>query len=270
MSQRSQVSRVYEGSNACSKVYLSQVYFCEMYPTCVSSKLCKFISLGISQKLTFSVLSVADSSRVNNSHPCGPPGCSPPPPALWSTCRTQDLTSPRQNWASSKISAFLSSLTSSRGYCSRPAPPPGPSSSPQGYWREAGEEGAARTSPRASLTGPFPLAALGSSPRGSMGLGSSGKDSKSCEKLLADCRKSQQSLLLSWEGNICRYMEEEFLESQHWYKISFINHHKKNSFDLKISQKRNKKYRKAVRWCASLIRSLYWLNRLIRIGFSNS
>ena len=25
-----------------SKVYLSQVYFCEMYPTCVSSKLCEF------------------------------------------------------------------------------------------------------------------------------------------------------------------------------------------------------------------------------------
>ena len=29
----------------------------------------------------------------------------------------------------------------------------------------------------------------------------------------------------------------------------------------------NKKYRKAVRWCASLIRSLYWLIRLIWIGF---
>ena len=29
----------------------------------------------------------------------------------------------------------------------------------------------------------------------------------------------------------------------------------------------SKKYRKAVRWCASLIRSLYWLIRLIWIGF---
>ena len=56
---------------------------------------------------------------------------------------------------------------------------------------------AARTSPRASLTGPFPSAAPGFSPRGSAGLGSSGKDSKSCEKLRVDCRKSQQSLLLS-------------------------------------------------------------------------
>ena len=30
--------------DARSKVYLSKVYFCEMYPTCVSSKLCEFIS----------------------------------------------------------------------------------------------------------------------------------------------------------------------------------------------------------------------------------
>ena len=29
---------VYEGSNARSEVYLSKEYFCEMYPTCVSSK----------------------------------------------------------------------------------------------------------------------------------------------------------------------------------------------------------------------------------------
>ena len=34
---------VYEGLNACSKVYLSKEYFCEIYPSCVSSKLCKFI-----------------------------------------------------------------------------------------------------------------------------------------------------------------------------------------------------------------------------------
>ena len=27
-----------------SKVYLSQVYFCKMYPTCVSSKLCEFVT----------------------------------------------------------------------------------------------------------------------------------------------------------------------------------------------------------------------------------
>ena len=33
----------YEGLNARPKVYLSKEYFCEMYPTCVSSKLCEFI-----------------------------------------------------------------------------------------------------------------------------------------------------------------------------------------------------------------------------------
>ena len=38
------LKNVYEGLNVLSKVYLSKVYFCEMYPTCVSSKLCQFIS----------------------------------------------------------------------------------------------------------------------------------------------------------------------------------------------------------------------------------
>ena len=33
----------YEGLNARPKVDLSKEYFCEMYPTCVSSKLCEFI-----------------------------------------------------------------------------------------------------------------------------------------------------------------------------------------------------------------------------------
>ena len=36
-------SNVYEGLNARSEVYLSKEYFCEMYPTCMSSKLCEFI-----------------------------------------------------------------------------------------------------------------------------------------------------------------------------------------------------------------------------------
>ena len=36
---------------------------------------------------------------------------------------------------------------------------------------------------------------------------------------------------------------------------------------VNLTQKSTKKYRKAVRWCASLIRSLYWLIRLIWIGF---
>ena len=34
-----------------SKVCSSKVYFCEMYPTCVSSKLCEFISF--SQNIVF-------------------------------------------------------------------------------------------------------------------------------------------------------------------------------------------------------------------------
>ena len=37
------VENEYEGLNARSKVYLSKEYFWEMYPTCVSSKLCEFI-----------------------------------------------------------------------------------------------------------------------------------------------------------------------------------------------------------------------------------
>ena len=37
------LKNVYEGLNAPPKVYLSKEYFCKMYPTCVSSKLCEFI-----------------------------------------------------------------------------------------------------------------------------------------------------------------------------------------------------------------------------------
>ena len=33
----------YEGLNARPKLYLSKEYFCEMYMTCVFSKLCDFI-----------------------------------------------------------------------------------------------------------------------------------------------------------------------------------------------------------------------------------
>ena len=37
------IKSAYEGLNARPKVYLSKEYFCEMYPTWVSSKLCEFI-----------------------------------------------------------------------------------------------------------------------------------------------------------------------------------------------------------------------------------
>ena len=41
------LKNVYEGLNARPKVYLLKEYFCEMYLTCVSSKLCKFIFVAI-------------------------------------------------------------------------------------------------------------------------------------------------------------------------------------------------------------------------------
>ena len=43
------IKNVYEDFNATPKVYLSKEYFCEMYPTYVSSKLCELIFL---QKLS--------------------------------------------------------------------------------------------------------------------------------------------------------------------------------------------------------------------------
>ena len=41
------LENVYEGLNARPKVYLSNEYFCEMYPTCVSSELCGFIQMAL-------------------------------------------------------------------------------------------------------------------------------------------------------------------------------------------------------------------------------
>ena len=41
------LENVYEGLNAWPKVYLSKEYFFEMYPTCVSSKLCEFIEIDL-------------------------------------------------------------------------------------------------------------------------------------------------------------------------------------------------------------------------------
>ena len=50
------LKNVYEGLNAEPKVYLTKEYFCEMYPTCVSSKLCEFILFQASS--SFSVWGV--------------------------------------------------------------------------------------------------------------------------------------------------------------------------------------------------------------------
>ena len=46
-SKEGNASGVHEGLNARSEVYLSKEYFCKMYPTCVSSKLCKFILIQL-------------------------------------------------------------------------------------------------------------------------------------------------------------------------------------------------------------------------------
>ena len=51
------VKNVYEGLTAHSEVYLSKEYFCKMYPTCVSSKLCKFIYIFLVSKILNSLLS---------------------------------------------------------------------------------------------------------------------------------------------------------------------------------------------------------------------
>ena len=55
------LENVYEGLNARPKVYLSQEYFCEMYPTCVSSKLCEFI-------LQFSIRGILFGGIVRYCH----------------------------------------------------------------------------------------------------------------------------------------------------------------------------------------------------------
>ena len=52
------LENVYEGLNARSEVYFSKVYFCEMYPTCVSSKLCEFI-----QDLSCKKISISPEQR---------------------------------------------------------------------------------------------------------------------------------------------------------------------------------------------------------------
>ena len=68
------LENVYEGLNAqkciwrlkCStQVYLSKEYFCEIYPTCVSSKLCEFIP---SDTLIFGIS--RDGSKNENIRTC--------------------------------------------------------------------------------------------------------------------------------------------------------------------------------------------------------
>ena len=41
------------------KVYLSKVYICEMYPTCVSSKLCEFFLLQIPELISRHVWAIS-------------------------------------------------------------------------------------------------------------------------------------------------------------------------------------------------------------------
>ena len=136
------------------------------------------------------------------AHPCEQLECSPLPRELWSRCPTQDSTSLRRNWASSKTFAFPPSSTFSPERCSRLALPPALSSYPPGYWRAEEGVGEAGTFPGASWRGRCPWwrwqAGPGSSSGGSRGSGSSGMGSRSCGRLPTGCRMSPLSLWLSW------------------------------------------------------------------------
>ena len=60
------LKNVYEGLNAQPKEYLSKEYFCEMYPTCVFSKLCEFIIhcfINFSRYKTYLLLEQAHLGR---------------------------------------------------------------------------------------------------------------------------------------------------------------------------------------------------------------
>ena len=56
------LENVYEGLNARPKVYLSKEYFCEMYPTCVSSKLCEFIT-NVYTVLSYQVCTIVFAAK---------------------------------------------------------------------------------------------------------------------------------------------------------------------------------------------------------------
>ena len=58
---------MYKGWNARSKVHLSKVYFCEMYSTCVSSKLCEFIFGVFSTELLTSHCKNTESESLTTS-----------------------------------------------------------------------------------------------------------------------------------------------------------------------------------------------------------
>ena len=60
------LKNVYEGLNARPKEYLSQEYFCEMYPTCVSSMLCEFSFRQICEHLAH-----CDPNMNKNDSPVG-------------------------------------------------------------------------------------------------------------------------------------------------------------------------------------------------------
>ena len=77
----------------------------------------------------------------------------------------------------------------------------------------------------------------------------------------------------------CHWVLAKHNSSQTWIMFlaeSFLTVGRANSAPLLVQDflrfhsahttKQQKKYRKAVRWCASLIRSLFWLIRLIWIG----
>ena len=67
------LKNVYEGLNARSEVYLSKKYFCKMYPTCMSSKLC-----DCDLRLRFAILILAAQSLlISDELQCRPLSVAP-------------------------------------------------------------------------------------------------------------------------------------------------------------------------------------------------
>ena len=61
------LKNVYEGLNAPPKVYFSKEFFCKMYPTCVSSKLCEFIRKGLPSSCFTKVAGGTDAGQLSPS-----------------------------------------------------------------------------------------------------------------------------------------------------------------------------------------------------------
>ena len=61
------LENVNEGLNARSEMYLSKEYFCKMYPTCVSSRLCEFIQFWLCKFIFVTIIIIFILTKVNVS-----------------------------------------------------------------------------------------------------------------------------------------------------------------------------------------------------------